>query len=134
MVKLSADNVQNESFAAYRAHQYLEEESAALQRLADAGVDIMPEESKTIRSAPWEASIAVSREERSLLDDIDKLDRAVGEIEQAAAVAEVTRGTTQSEGERRQLTSQLAELEKQEQEIRLKLSEQERKLSEIRQW
>ena len=105
VVKLSADNVQNESFAAYRAHQYLEEESAALQRLADAGVDIVPEESKTIRSAPWEASIAVSREERSLLDDIDKLDRAVGEIEQAAAVAEVTCGTTQSEEERRQLTS-----------------------------
>ena len=131
VVKLTADNTQDASFAAYRAHQYLEDESAALQRLADSGVDIVPEESKTIRSAPWEESISVSREERSLLDDIDKLDRAVGEIEHAAAVAEVTRGTTQNEEERRQLTSQLVELEKRREQIRSKLAEREGKLDEI---
>ena len=131
VIKLNADNAENSTFAAYRAHQYLEEESAALQRLADGGLDIVPEEAKTVRSAPWQDSIAVSNEEKILLDDIDRLDKEVVAIEHAAAVAEVSHGTTQDDEQRRELAKRIVDLQREKDEIRIQLHGQERKLEEL---
>ena len=131
VVKLNRDNAANPTFAAYRAHQYLEEESAALQRLADGGLDIVPEESKATRSVPWEGSISVSNQEKKLLSDIDKLDEAVVKVEHAAAVAEVSHGTTQSDDERKELANRIAELQRERDEIHTQLLGQERELEKL---
>ena len=131
VVKLNSDNAKNPTFAAYRAHQYLEEESAALQRLADGGLDIVPGEAKTVRSAPWQDSIAVSNEEKSLLANIDRLDRKVAAIEHAAAVAEVSRGTTQDDGERKELASQIDQLQRERDQVHTELLGQERELDKL---
>lgn len=131
VVKLCAEDSANSIFAAYRAHQYLEEESASIQRLADSGSDIVPEEAKTTRSTPWEDSISITGEERMLLSDINELDRAVGEVEHAAAVAEIGRGATQSEEERKELSDHIVKLQKERDEIHLRLREQEERLMSV---
>ena len=131
VVKLHADKVESATFAAYRAHQYLEQESAALQRLADGGLDIVPEEAKTSRSVPWNNSISVSNEEKRLLDNIDKLDKQVVAIDHAAAVAEVSHGATQNDDERTELANRIDVLQREREELHTLLRGQEKKLEEV---
>ena len=93
------------TFAVYRTLQYLDEESAEVQRLADLGRDMVPEESKKETSQPWTSSTSISREERDLLLAIDELDRAVDEKDWEAAEARETRNSTQDARERAEMES-----------------------------
>ena len=70
------------TFAAYSAQQqYLEDESAALQRLADAGVDLVPEEFVATHTMPAMNAASVSREELDLITDIERINREIDEAD-----------------------------------------------------
>ena len=96
MVKMDTRQAQSSTFAVYRALQYLEEESAEVQRLADLGRDLVPEEAKKATSHPWASSLTISDEERVLLFNIDELDVAVEEKNWKTEEAREAHGTTQN--------------------------------------
>ena len=66
LAKLDAVNTGKSVFAAYQAQQYLEEESASIQRLADRGADLVPDELKAEQFTDWIQPQAYSREESSI--------------------------------------------------------------------
>ena len=111
LVKLDAVDADKSLFAAYLAQQYLEEESAYLQRLADRGVDLLPDDLKEDRLSHWIQPQTVSSEESSLLQEIDDLGQEVTDAERAVADARATHGTTQDEAERSSLESRIKILE-----------------------
>ena len=118
LVKLAAPNSSTPLFAAYRARQYLDDLSASLQRLAEQGVDLVPDEFKTDHSSFHMGDTLVSHEESTLLDSIQELDRAVGESERAVAEAEELRGTTQDAEERGALSIRIKQLEAEKAEVK----------------
>ena len=85
LVKLDAVDADKSLFAAYQAQQYLEEESAYLQRLADRGVDLLPDDLKVDLLSDWIQPQTVSSEESSLLQEIDDLGQEVTDAERAVA-------------------------------------------------
>ena len=87
LVKLDAVNSDKSLFAAFQAQQYLEEESAYLQRLADSGVDLVPDDLKADQFTNWIRPQAFSQEESTLLQEIDDLDQEVTDAERAVAEA-----------------------------------------------
>ena len=129
LVKLDAANTNKSLFAAYRAQQYLEEESALIQRLADRGADLVPEELKAEPFTPSLQSQSLSKEEYTLLEEIDGLDHHVGEAERAVAEAKVAQGTTQNAQERSDLEARIATLESQKLDLEKELAERESKLT-----
>ncbi|MDE0397249.1 MAG: hypothetical protein OXL96_05520 [Candidatus Poribacteria bacterium] len=125
LVKMDARYPQTSTFAMYRALQHLEEESAEVQRLADLGRDMVPEESKKETSQPWISSRTISREEHALLSDIDELDRAVDEKDWETAEAKEARNFTQDARERAELESYIQSLEIERNSLQEKLAERE---------
>lgn len=90
---LRADSVRP-TFAAYGPQQqYLDDESAALQRLADTGVDLVPEEFAATHTMPAMNAVSVSKEELDLITDIEKINREIdeadAELEEAKANYEI---------------------------------------------
>ena len=82
------------TFAAYSAQQqYLKDESAALQRLADAGVDFIPEEFVATHTMPAMSAASVSKKELDLITYIERInhevDEADAELEEAKENYEV---------------------------------------------
>ena len=75
LVKLDAVSGAKSLFAAFQAQQYLEEESAYLQRLADRGVDLVPGDLKADQLTDWIRPQAFSQEESGLLQEINDLDQ-----------------------------------------------------------
>ena len=70
-------------FAAYRAGQYLPEESTALERFAERGVNLVPEEHEQGGGRmPWAQSTVVGGEESKLLESIEVLDERILSTEQ----------------------------------------------------
>ena len=133
LVKLDAMNSDKSLFAAYQAQQYLEEESALIQRLADREVDLVPEELKPEQVTGWIQPQAFSQEESSLLKEIDDLDQVVSEAERAVADAKATQGTTQDAVERSDLEVRIKVLESEKLQIEQALEERESKLTSITQ-
>lgn len=112
VAKLDSDASAKPVFAAYRAGQYLVEESAAMQRLAERGVSLVPEELEAGgRRMPWAHSAAVGGEESKLLESIEKLDDRILSTEQEAAAVESDRSATLDARERGLLASRIEELE-----------------------
>ena len=72
LVKLDAPGSDASAFALYRARQYLAEESAEIQRLADRGVDLVPMELRPDLSQPT-YSVTASQEEIGLMSEIRQL-------------------------------------------------------------
>ncbi len=131
LVKLDAVNTDKSLFAAYHAQQYLEDESASIQRLADRGADLVPDELKAAQLNDWIKPQAVSPEESSLLKEIDDLDQVVTEAERAVAEARATQGTTQDERERSDLEARIGTLESDKRELEKMLGEKESRLISI---
>ncbi len=131
LVKLDAVNSDKSFFAAFQAQQYLEEESAYLQRLADRGVDLVPDDLKADQLTDWIRPQAFSQEESSLLQEIDDLDQEVTETERAVAEARATQGTTQDEEERSDLEARVKTLESEKLQLEQLLEERESKLTSI---
>ena len=124
LVKMDAQFPQASTFAVYRTLQYLDEESTEVQRLADLGRDMVPEESKKETSQPWTSSTSISSEERDLLLAIDELDRAVDEKDWEAAEARETRNSTQDVRERAEMESYIRTLEEERDSLQGQLVEQ----------
>ena len=131
LVKLDAANSDKSLFAAFQAQQYLEEESAYLQRLADSGVDLVPDDLKADQFTNWIRPQAFSQEESTLLQEIDDLDQEVTDAERAVAEARATQGTTQDEKERFDLEARIKTLESEKLQLEQLLDERESKLTSI---
>ncbi|MDE2937377.1 MAG: hypothetical protein OXR67_00435 [Chloroflexota bacterium] len=131
LVKLDAVNSDKSLFAAFQAQQYLEEESAYLQRLADSGIDLVPDDLKADQFTDWIRPQAFSQEESSLLQEIDDLDQEVTDADRAVAEARATQGTTQDEKERSDLEAQIKTLESEKLQLEQLLEERESKLTSI---
>ena len=128
LVKLSHRHSQADQYAAYRAQQYLDHESEAIQRLAATGVDLVPED---IRPAVALSNVSLYRlapEESELIGDISDLDQALGKTEVAVADAQASRSATQDERERAELEATIRQLTVQEGELRDRLRDREREL------
>ncbi len=128
LVKLSAPGSDRPTFAAYRAQQYLEEVTAAIQRLADGGADLVPDELKTDHSSPRVSSGTVSNEESRVLAAIRDLHGEVSEKEQAVATAKATEGTTQSSYERAALAHEVKALQAERENLIGELAERQEEL------
>ena len=131
LVKLDAVNSDKSLFAAFQAQQYLEEESAYLQRLADSGEDLVPDDLKSDHLTDWIRPQAFSQEESSLLQEIDDLDQEVTDAERAVAEARATQGTTQDEKERSDFEARIKTLESEKLQLEQLLEVRESKLTSI---
>ena len=131
LVKLDAMNNDKSLFAAFQAQQYLEEESAYLQRLADRGIDLVPDDLKADQLTDWIQPQAFSQEESSLLREIDDLDQDVTDAERAVAEARATQGTTHDETERSNLEARIKTLESEKLQLEKQFEERESKLTSI---
>lgn len=130
IVKLVASSNNRMTFAAFRGHEYLEEETIALQRLADSGVNLVPEEYTYSTTDILTQATHASRIEEDILADIRENDRVVHQIEQAIVEAEASRQDTQDDRERSELEQRIAVLEAQKSALTDKLAESEQKLNE----
>lgn len=133
VVKLDPPYASKPTFAAYYAQQYLEDESAGLQRLADRGAELVPDDAKQDHSTPWVSSLSISSEEKALLSTIDELDGAVAEVDRASNEAKAIRGTTQDVRERDELARHIQGLEADKLTLIAKLSETERQFEKLTQ-
>ena len=134
LVKLDSPNSRESLFAAYRAQQYLEDESASMQRLSDRGGDLVPEELKLEPSLiPWTQLQSASPEESMLLEEIEVLDRDVGRVERAVAEAEAVRGNTSDAEERVKFEARIETLESEKLDLENKLGKRESELREVAQ-
>ena len=132
LVKLDAPNPSDRPvFAAYRAKQYLESESASIQRLADNGADVVPDEFKADQLSPPTSSVSASQEEAEVVADISRLHSEVADKDEAAAAAKAAqRDDTQSAAERAELGARVEELEAEKAELQNRLAERESELRE----
>ena len=128
LVKMAAPNATTPTFAAYRAQQYLEEETASIQRLADNGADLVPEEWKAESTVSWPGSLAASKEETDLLTTIEELNHVSSEKAQAAKEAELIQGDTLNAQERADLAARVERLEAEKSNLESALAEREGEL------
>ena len=131
VVKLDAVDGDKSLFAAYRAQQYLEAESAAIQRLADRGADLVPEDLKAVPLDTRYESPYLSQEESSLLKEIDDLDQGIGEADKSVSEARSAQGTTQNSLQRLDLETRIKALELEKQALKSTLAERETKLEKL---
>ena len=130
LVRLLHRQSRSELYVAYRAQQYLERESEAIQRLAGSGLKLVPQDvgSRKSSAASWKR---LPPEESRLAEDIGELDEALGKAEMAVADAESIRSATQDERERAALEEDLRESRVERDELRAELRERERQLEEL---
>ena len=134
LIRLVAPGSDKPMFAAYQAQQYLDEESAAIQRLADNGANLVPEEFKTEKHTSLMSSALVSREETTLVANIEELHSTVIDKSQAVAEAEAIQRTTQSDRERTELGARIVELKFEKLNVENKLAEREDELRRFTSW
>lgn len=131
LVKFDAPNTDKPVFAAYRSQQYLEEESGSIQRLADRGAGLVPEELQAELSTHRIQPTTLSQKESILFEEIGSLDHDVGETEQAVAEAKAIQGTTQDAQEHADLEARIQGLEADKDELKSKLTERESELNTL---
>lgn len=125
LAKLDAAASGRPVFAAYRAGQYLKEESAAMQRLSERGVDLVPEDCRRGPVMPWAHSAVVTREESNLLETIEALGDGIREKEREARTAQAQRGATLDARERAELAVRVQRLEEEKNALKVKLGKTE---------
>ena len=131
VVRLVASGGGQPAFAAFRGREYLEEESIALQRLADSDVMVVPEEFREGSGEPWLLSRSVTSDEVSLLSAIRDDDLAVNAADQVIAEARASQVQTQEVQERDQVAYSLAQMEAEKADLERRLSENEQQLKEL---
>lgn len=137
VIKLTPTSVGDPTFAAFRGALYLEEETIALQRLAEAGVALVPEEFAHPLVAPsdaiWMQSRNATAAEISLLSDIQKADLAVSEADLSIAEAQDTqrdeRNIERNIENNEELARRLSQLNSEKAELAHRLAEMERQLA-----
>ena len=128
IVKLVAPSNNHSAFAAFRGREYLAEETIALQRLADSGANLVPEEYEQSSYTQWSLSSPTTSSEEILRSTIRDDYRAVLEVEQSITEAMVSQQDTQDAREREELASRLAKLEAEKDDLSNRLAESERQL------
>ena len=118
------------TFAAFFQGIYLEEESIALQRLADSGVAVAPEEFGESVGESWLQSGSVTRDEAALLSAVRDNDLAVSAAEQTIAEIQDRQSETQDANQRQQLVQSLAQAEAEKADLERRLTEKELQLKE----
>ena len=131
LAKLDGPDSDKSTYAAYRAQQYMDDISGALQRLADRGTDLVPDELKTDSQWAVTSSVSASSQELIIVSDIDELHSEVVAKARAVEEAKVTRGTTQSSKERALLAERIEGLERDKERLEGKLAQREGELSEL---
>ena len=131
LVKLNKPDYDRPFFAAYSSAQYLEEESGAIQRLADRGVNLIPDEHKSTGQTSAEDLPLILNEEPGLIEDIERLYGNATDKKQTIAEMRSESGTTQNEQERKRLASRIAEVEREKSELEEILVEKESKLKKL---
>ncbi len=129
VIRLIASGSDRPTFAGFRNREYLEEESIALQRLADSGVTVMPEEYGESSRESWLLSKSVTPHEGSILSAIRDSSLAVSAAADVIAETQASHDETQETEKRNQLARSLAEAEKAEMESLR--AEKERQLKEL---
>ena len=130
VVRLVSPRGGQPTFAAFFQGIYLEEESIALQRLADSGVAVAPEEFGESVGEPWLRSGSVTPDEAALLSAVRDDDLAVSAAGQTIAEIWGRQSETQDANERRQLAQTLAQAEAEKADLERQLSEKEQQLKE----
>ena len=131
LVRMLHRQTQNEMYVAYRAQQYLERESEAIQRLAaGSGTKLVPQDIGVENQAPASWRRLPPKESR-IAEDIGELDEALGKVEMAVADAESLRSATQDQRERAELEENLREASAERDKLRAALNEKERELEEL---
>ena len=132
LVKLLHRQSRTELYAAYRARQYLEHESEAIQRLAATGAGLVPED--ILPGVPARSAASLTRlrpEESALIGHMDDLDQALGKTEMEVADARALRSDTQDERERAALEKSIRELTARRRELEDKLLAGEQELEDL---
>ena len=117
-------------FAVYKGYDYLEEETNAVQRLVDSGLNLLPEEFVFSLQEPWLHSRSPSTLEETLLSTINAHGRDVMEAEQAIVEAQASMEDTQSNQEQAEISARLAQLEAERVEKAERLAKSEQQLLE----
>ena len=117
IVKLDGPGSTPSIFAAYRSHEYLSGESAAIQRLAERGSNLIPDEYEIDDSLPRSSPVELSIDEAKLIDAIKDIDGKLLRVEDDAERGRVARGSTQSIAEHRELETRIARLESEKSEL-----------------
>lgn len=129
LVKLDAPGSDASTFAVYRARQYLAEESAEIQRLADRGVDLVPLELRPDLSQ-LNYSVAASQEEIGLMSEIRRLHHGVVDKERDVDSAKAGREDSATAVERERQDGKIAQRESEKREMEKRIAELERQLYE----
>ena len=123
LVELYTPNSNKPVFAAYRSQQYLEEESGALQRKADGGANLVPEELKTRPTVLPSPPIALSQRETVLLKKINRLELDIDKTEKAVVEAKVTQEPSQNTHEQTEQESRFKKLEEENNNLKAQLDD-----------
>lgn len=110
VVRLTAAAGGQPTFATFRGREYLEGETVALQRFAEAGAILTPDE-YILDDVRWSPSPGASPEETQLLAEVREDYRAVLAVEQSIVEAEVARQDMADDREREEQSRHLEELE-----------------------
>ena len=131
VMRLVASGSHQPTFAAFRGREYLEEESIALQRLADSGATVVPEEYWESSGEPWLLSRSVTSHEGSILSAIRDNSLAVSAVDQVITETRESQYDTQEVQEQDQLAHSLALAEAQKADLESLLAEKEQQLKEL---
>ncbi len=123
VAKLNGRNSNDTTFAAFRGHEYLEDETTVLQRLARKGISLTPGDFEGGDSLAPEYSPIASPEERSLITDIDELGAALDEGEQDAAGLERSLAESLNDAERHDLAKRMEEVAGENLKLRQQLAD-----------
>ena len=131
VVRLVAAGGGQPTFAAFRGREYLEEESIALQRLADSGATVVPEEYRESSGEPWLLSRSVTSHEGSILSAIRDNSLAVSAADYVLAETRASQYETQEGQEQGQLADSLTQVEAEKADLESLLAEKEQQLKEL---
>lgn len=127
VVKLTPSAGRQPAFAVFREREYLEAESLALQRLADTGLNLTPEE-YTIDDVSWSLSAGANPEETELLEAVRADYQAVQATAQSIVEAQVVQQDTADDREREDLARRIGELERERDDLARRLAASEGQL------
>ena len=130
VIKLTPTSGSDPVFAAFRGPEYMEEETIALQRLANSGVALVPEEFEQSPVSSWMQPRNATASENSLLSAISEADLAVNEADLSIAEAQDTQTDAHNIGDNEELARTLSQLNSEKAELARQLAEMERQLTE----
>ena len=130
VVKLDSTRGDQPVFAVYNRYDFLEEETNAVQRLVDSGLNLIPDEFISSSQEPWLHSRSASRLEGTLLTAIRDHGRDVVEAEQAIVEARASLLDAQSTPQQDETSSRLVQLEAAKAEKAEDLAKSEQQLLE----